>query len=202
MQEALKEDYFKTLVSTSKGDYREKGSKFFSIAFPVDNLNDFKQELQNLKKEYHDARHWCFAYRINPEQPEIRANDDGEPSNSAGMPIYNQIQSFELWNVAIVVVRYFGGTKLGVSGLVNAYKTSAQEALQNAKIETQYLLKEIQIEFPYKLMNDVSRLIKNENIQILGENMGITGAYSLGFPKNDADRIIKLIEVFHEIKIS
>lgn len=202
MQEALKDDYFKTLVTESRGDYREKGSKFFSIAFPVANLDDFKEKLSQLKKEYHDARHWCFAYRINPEQPEIRANDDGEPSNSAGMPIYNQIQSFELWNVAIVVVRYFGGTKLGVSGLVNAYKTSAQEALQNSKIETHFILKEIQIEFPYKLMNDVSRLIKNENIKIIGENMGATGAYTLGFPKNDAERIIQLIEVLHEIKIS
>lgn len=202
MQEAIKEDHFKTLIGKSKGDYREKGSKFFGIAFHVDNVDDFKEELQNLKKEFHDARHWCFAYRINPEQPEIRANDDGEPSNSAGMPIYNQIQSFELWNVAIVVVRYFGGTKLGVSGLINAYKSSAQEALENGEIRTHYILKEIKIEFPYKLMNDISRLIKNENIQILGENMGILGGYTLGFPKNDANRIIQLIEVFHEVKIS
>lgn len=202
MQEALKEDHFKTLVSESRGDYKEKGSKFFAIAFPVDHVDDFKEKLQKIKKEFHDARHWCFAYRINPEQPELRANDDGEPGNSAGMPIFNQIQSFEVWNTAIIVVRYFGGTKLGVSGLVNAYKLAAQEALQHAEIRTHYILREIKIEFPYKLMNDISRLIKNENIQILGENMGIKGAYTLGFPKNDAQRIIKLIEVFHEIKIS
>tara|TARA_R110002096_G_scaffold21043_7_gene68714 strand:- start:67733 stop:68341 length:609 start_codon:yes stop_codon:yes gene_type:complete len=201
MQEAIKEDHFKTLKNTSLGDYREKGSKFFAIAFPATTVDEFKDQLQKIKKEYHDARHWCFAYRINPEQPEIRANDDGEPSNSAGMPIYNQIQSFELWNVGIIVVRYFGGTKLGVSGLVNAYKTAAHEALEDGKIETQFILKEIKIEFPYKLMNDISRLIKNENINIIDENMGIKGGYTLGFPKNDAQRIIKLIEVFHEIKI-
>lgn len=201
MQEALKEDHFKTLVEQSEGDYREKGSKFIARAFPAKTLREFKEELSTLKKEYHDARHWCFAYRMSPQSPLIRANDDGEPSNSAGMPIYNQIQSFELWNVGIVVVRYFGGTKLGVSGLVNAYKTAAQEALIQASIVEEYICEDIEIEFPYKLMNDISRLIKEEDLVIVGENMALLGNYTLSIRKNEFQRVLKKIEHFHEVKI-
>lgn len=185
----------------SEGDYREKGSKFLAFAFPCSSVEEFKSELNLTKKKYHDARHWCFGFRINPESPEVRANDDGEPSNSAGMPIYNQLLSHELWNAGVVVVRYFGGTKLGVSGLINAYKSSASEALGNAVIRTQLITQELRIEFPYKLMNDISRLIKEEELQILAEEMHLNGGYKLAVRKNDLERIIEKISHFHEVKI-
>lgn len=201
MQEPIKEDYFKTITNPSSGEYKEKGSKFFGFAYPVRSLAEVKEKLDALKKEYYDARHFCFAYRINPENPELRSNDDGEPSNSAGMPIFNQLQSFEVWNTFIVVVRYFGGTKLGVPGLINAYKSAAADALENNTIIIEYITKPLRIKFPYKLMNDVARLIKDEELKIIQEEMGIEGGYALAVRKNNFDHIIKKLTSFHEIQI-
>lgn len=129
---------FKT-VKKSEGLYKEKGSKFIAVAYPVKSEDEFKEAYADVKNEYHNARHHCYAYRVNPEEEEVRSNDDGEPSGTAGKPILNQLYSFELYNICVIVVRYFGGTKLGVSGLINAYKQATIDAINNANIKTEHL---------------------------------------------------------------
>ena len=130
----LKDTYNTILKPTEEVLFKDKNSKFFGYAYPVTTEDEVKNQLAILKKQHHSARHWCYAYQIGTEIIVYRANDDGEPNNSAGQPIYGQIQSFEITNILIVVVRYFGGVKLGVGGLINAYRTAAQLALENAKI--------------------------------------------------------------------
>ncbi len=200
-EEAINEDHFFTIKKNGEGLYKEKGSKFLGYAYHVNSVNDVSEILEELKAKYHDARHFCFAYRINPEKPEVRANDDGEPSNSAGAPIYNQILSNELWNCLVVVVRYFGGTKLGVSGLIGAYKEAASVALANAKIVEEYLVEEIRIKFPYSQMNDVMRIIKDMKVSIIEENMGLNGEYLLGVRKSDYQSLREKLSGFHLIEI-
>ncbi len=200
-EEAINEDHFFTIKKNGEGFYKEKGSKFLGYAYHVSSVDEVTEKLNELKAKYHDARHFCFAYRINPEKPEVRANDDGEPSNSAGAPIYNQILSHELWNCLVVVVRYFGGTKLGVSGLVGAYKEAASEALKNSKIVEEYLIEEILIKFPYSQMNDVMRIIKDMEVSIIKENMGLNGEYLLGVRKSDYQLLTEKLGAFHLIEI-
>ena len=201
MHEPLKEDFFTALHSAGRGEFKDRGSKFLGFAFPVQTVEESKEKLDQLKKEFHDARHHCFAYRINPEDPQIRANDDGEPNNSAGMPIFNQIQSCEVWNVMVVVVRYFGGTKLGVSGLINAYKNAAALALDDAVKRTVYITETIRIRFPYKLTNDIMRLIKDHELDIVGEDMKADAGYTLGVRKSKAREVMDRIESYHEVVI-
>ena len=131
----LKQDEYLTIVKSSEGLYKEKGSKFIALAFPVKTEEELKAIQLRLRKEYHDARHHCYAYRIGTSNMVYRTNDDGEPSGTAGKPIYGQIQSFQLTNILVVVIRYFGGTKLGVPGLIRAYKTATQDVFQNADIK-------------------------------------------------------------------
>lgn len=200
-EEAIHEDHFLTLVKDGEGLYKEKGSKFIAYAYHVNSVDEVNEKLNELKARYHDARHFCFGYRINPEKPEIRANDDGEPSNSAGAPIYNQILSHELWNCLVVVVRYFGGTKLGVSGLISAYKEAASEALQNAVAEREYIMEELRVKFPYSQLNDLMRIIKDMNLAIIKENMGLDGEYLLGVRKSDFQQLKEKLEGFHLIEI-
>ncbi len=200
-EEAINEDHYFTINRNGEGLYKEKGSKFLGYAFHVNSVDEVSEKLDELKAKYHDARHFCFAYRINPEKPEVRANDDGEPSNSAGAPIYNQIISNELWNCLVVVVRYFGGTKLGVSGLIRAYKEAASEALKNSKIVEEYLMEEIRIKFPYSQLNDVMRIIKDMEISIIEESMGLDGEYLLGVRKSDYQLLTEKISAFHLVEI-
>ncbi|WP_417608837.1 IMPACT family protein [Owenweeksia hongkongensis] len=200
-QEAIHTDNFQTIYTTGEGLYKEKGSKFIGYAFPANTVEEAMEHVNALKVKYHDARHYCFAYRINPTQPQVRANDDGEPSNSAGMPIYNQLLSADLWNVIVVVVRYFGGTKLGVSGLINAYKEGAVESLKDVKIETEYLTEEVEIEFDYPLMNDVMRLIKELEVTIVEEKMSLKAGYVLGIRKSNHALLMKRLEQIHGVKI-
>ncbi|MEH0156944.1 YigZ family protein [Limibacter armeniacum] len=155
------EDSYLTLEGISEGLYKEKGSKFIAYAHRVRTEDDVKEIIQDYRKQYYDARHWCYAYILGADKIKFRANDDGEPSNSAGTPILNQIRSKELTDTLVVVIRYFGGTKLGVPGLINAYKTSTAEALDNAEIITEYLQKYINIRFEYPQMNDVMKVAKN-----------------------------------------
>ncbi len=157
---------YKTIIKGGEGLYKEKGSKFIAKAFHVENEEEIKEILKSLKKEYHDARHHCYAWRINPLNEKIRSNDDGEPSGSAGKPILNQIYSFELYDVLLVVIRYFGGTKLGVSGLINAYKSSSREAIENSEIVEKEITESYRLEFEYVKMNEVMRVIKEENIDV------------------------------------
>ncbi|EKB49549.1 YigZ family protein [Cecembia lonarensis] len=168
--EHLPEDSYLTLKRESEGVYKEKGSKFLAFAFPIKDENDIREHLEQLRKNYYDARHHCYAYILGKNQDLYRANDDGEPNHSAGDPILGQIRSNGLTNVMIVVVRYFGGTKLGVSGLINAYKTAAAEAIANNEIITAILHDKVKIDFEYLNMNEVMKLIKEYDLQILEQH--------------------------------
>ena len=153
MSEALKDTY-KTLSQPSEEIlFKEKNSKFFGYAFPINNEDEVKEALELLKKQHNSARHFCYAYQLGTESITYRVNDDGEPNNSAGMPIYGQIQSFDLTNTLIVIVRYFGGVKLGVGGLISAYKTAAQMTLENSEIIEKTIDVHFIIAFEYKDMN-------------------------------------------------
>lgn len=185
----MESDSFKTILKSSEGLFKEKGSKFIAQVFHVETEEDCKEVLQSVKKTFHDARHHCYAYRLNPENEESRSNDDGEPSGTAGKPILNQLLSYELFNVMIVVVRYFGGTKLGVSGLINAYKTASREALQNAKIVTHYLTSNFLLQFEYPLMNEVMRVIKEENLDSSPPEFTNMCVIKIEIKKNNIERI-------------
>ncbi len=200
-QEPLHTDHYFALSKPGEGLYKEKGSKFIGYAFPVKSADEIQSHLDDLKTKYHDARHFCYAFRFNPVKPEIRANDDGEPSNSAGVPIYNQILAKELWNTLVVVVRYFGGTKLGVSGLVRAYKEAASMAIDDATIIEEFLTEVIQIEFPYQYMNDVMRLIRDLELNIVKENMGLKAGYTLEVRKGDYHLLKEKLKPLHLLDI-
>jgi uncharacterized YigZ family protein len=161
---------YKTFTICSEGYYKDKGSKFIAVAYYVESEKEVKEALLITKKKYHDARHHCYAYRINPESEVSRSSDDGEPSGTAGKPILNQILSFELYNVLIIVVRYFGGTKLGVSGLILAYKSATRDAIQESKIVSRHITSQLELNFEYHLMNQVMRVIKEENIKIISQD--------------------------------
>lgn len=157
--------YF-TIQSNTEGLYKEKGSKFFSFAFSVETQEDIKSCLAELRKQFHDARHHCYAWKTGLAQPSTRANDDGEPSHSAGDPILGQINSFNLTNVLVVVIRYFGGTKLGVGGLIHAYKVASEEALKVAIRKQIFEVENLEISFSYPAMSSVERLISEFEIDV------------------------------------
>ena len=157
-------DTYKTITLPSRGIYKEKGSRFVSIAIPVSDQEEIKPNIDKIKKEHHEAKHHCYAYIIGHERLVWRVNDDGEPSGTAGRPILGQINSYGLTNVIIVVSRYFGGTLLGVSGLINAYRSAAASAIDNAGIIEKTLHEYYEITYPYTTMNDVMRILKEENI--------------------------------------
>ncbi len=163
----LFDDTFRTIDKMSQGSYREKASRFLSFAIPVSSEQDIKDQLERIRKKYHDANHHCYAYCLGPDRSAYRVNDDGEPSGSAGKPIYGQLLSKDLTNVLVVVVRYFGGTKLGIPGLINAYRTAAKEALDGARIVEQKVEESYEISFPYPVMNEVMRILKEEGASIL-----------------------------------
>ena len=196
------DDTYKTILKPSKEVlFKDKNSKFFGYAFPVLNEDDIKEHIEALKKQHHSARHWCYAYQLGTEAIKYRANDDGEPSNSAGMPIYGQIQSFDVTNVLIVVVRYFGGVKLGVGGLINAYRTSAQLALEASKIEELTINIDYLISFDYKNMNKVMRIIKEKNLNIVNHKMEMDCQITISVRKKDAETIKTIFESIYEVNI-
>ena len=156
------EDSYKTIKSTSEGNSQEKVSKVPTLAFPVNSEDEIKEILSKLRKDYYDARHHCYAWRLGADMKRFRTNDDGEPSSTAGKPIFGQIQSNGLTNILIVVIRYFGGTKLGVSGLINAYRTAAADAIENSEIIEKTVNDVYRIEFSYAVMNDVMKILKED----------------------------------------
>ncbi len=188
------EDTYQTISAKSEGIYKEKGSKFIALAYHVTSEEEVKDILVSLRKEYHDARHHCYAYAIGFKGEHWRANDDGEPSGTAGRPIYGQIQSFNLTNVLIVVIRYFGGTKLGVSGLINAYKTSAADALQQAEVVTKTINDIYRISFGYLAMNDIMKLIKEENLNIMEQNFDTSCFVTIGVRQSKTQSVLGKIE--------
>jgi uncharacterized YigZ family protein len=181
--------------------YKEKNSKFFGYAFPITSEEEAKIILEDLRKQHHSARHWCYAFQIGTEKIYFRANDDGEPSNSAGMPIYGQIQSFEVTNVLVVVVRYFGGVKLGVGGLISAYKTAAQMALEVAEIVEKTIDIHYNISFDYKNMNKVMRIIKEKNLDIVSQKMEMSCEIEIKTRKKNAEMIFDIFSNLYEIDI-
>lgn len=164
--------YFQTIEKSSEGLFKEKGSKFLAFAFPVRSEEEVKEQLEKLRKKYFDARHHCYAWVLGPRKTRFRANDDGEPNHSAGDPILGQIRSRDLTDVLVVVVRYFGGTKLGVSGLIQAYRTAADEALSNAEIIRKELTVEGRFNYPYASTTEVQRLMKDFDLVILQQEFG------------------------------
>ena len=158
------EDTFKTIEKPSEGLFKDKGSRFISYAFPVNSEEQIRELVQSIKKEHHSARHHCYAWRLGSDKLLFRTNDDGEPSSTAGKPILGQIQSFDLTNILIVVVRYFGGTLLGVSGLINAYRNAALDAVNQAEIVEKLLEKWFLVEFDYGAMNVVMKVFKDEKL--------------------------------------
>ncbi|MCK4661310.1 MAG: YigZ family protein [Bacteroidales bacterium] len=195
------EDTYKTIEGYSEGLYKEKGSKFFAFAYHVSSEESIKEIQKKLRKKYHDARHHCYAFRLGAEKNIFRSSDDGEPSNSSGPPILGQIRSFELTNILIVVVRYFGGTKLGIPGLINAYKTAAQDAINNANIITKTNDDIIEISFDYLAMNDVKKIIKDENLNQIKQDFDLKCSIVIGVRKNNSEIIIKKLEKINSVNL-
>lgn len=196
-------DTYKTIETASEEVlYKEKNSKFFGYCFPIRSEEQVKEILEKIKKEHYSARHWCYAFQIGTEQIHYRANDDGEPSGSAGLPIYGQIQSFELTNILVVVVRYFGGIKLGVGGLVTAYKETAKMALENCEIIEKTIDIHYKIKFDYKHMNRVMRIIKEKNINIVGQKLELDCEVEIAVRKRDSEMIFTTFENLYEISIT
>ena len=196
-------DNYKTIDQpTEEILFKEKNSKFFGYAFPVTNTDEVKIYLEQLKKKHFGAVHFCYAYQIGMEKMEFRANDDGEPNNSAGIPIYGQIQSFGLTNILIVVVRYFGGTKLGVGGLITAYKTAAQMVLENALIVNKTINLYFKITFDYKNINKVMRIIKEKQLEIQSQKMEENCEVIIVTRKKNAEQIVDIFNSLFEISLS
>lgn len=181
--------------------YKEKNSKFYGYAFPVTSEEEIKIHLEQLRKQHHGAVHFCYAFQLGTDTIYYRANDDGEPSNSAGMPIYGQIQSFGLTNVVVVVVRFFGGVKLGVGGLISAYRTAAQMVLQEAEIVEKTIDIYYKVSFDYKNMNKVMRIIKENNLEIVAQRMNESCEIDIATRKKNAEKIFDIFNHLFEIEI-
>ncbi len=167
-------DEYKTIKDTAEGTYSEKRSKFLAFSFHVETEDEVKEILARYRKKFYDARHVCYAYMLGPERLTFRSNDDGEPSGTAGKPILGQINSNTLTNILIIVVRYFGGIKLGTSGLIQAYKTAALEAIKSSEIVVRQVEEIVEYSFPYEMMNDVMRLVKQTSPRIVSQEYGNT----------------------------
>ena len=197
----LFEDTYKTIAENAEGVYREKGSRFIALAFPVETEAQVKALLAEVKKNYHDARHHCYAYILGTNKDCYKINDDGEPSGTAGRPIYGQLRSKDVTNVLLVVVRYFGGTKLGVSGLINAYKTAAQEALDNSKIVEKVVKDDYRIAFQYAEMNKVMSLLKSNDITIISQMLDNKCAITFRVRRSLADRYLSELRKVGEVAL-
>ena len=198
----MEKDVYKTILKPGEeGLFKDRGSKFFGYAFPVKNEEDVNFYIEELKGKHHKARHWCYAWQLGKRYEHYRANDDGEPSNSAGMPIYGQLQSFEVTNILVVVVRYFGGTKLGVGGLINAYRTGAQLALENSEIVTKTIDNEYKITFDYPDMNKVMRVLKEKNLNVLKQEFLIDCKIFISVRENEAESIYDIFDSIYGVKI-
>ena len=196
-------DTYKTIASSvQEVIFKEKSSKFLGYAFPVTSEEEIKAHLEEVKKAHFSARHWCYAWQLGyGTNQRYRANDDGEPNNTAGIPIYGQIQSFEFTNILVIVVRYFGGIKLGVGGLVQAYKTTAQLTLQEAEIKEKLITEELRIRFEYPLMNKVMRVVKEQNLNITQQLLTENCELHLAIRQSDYQRMQELFENIYGVLI-
>jgi len=196
-----KADLYKTLLHPSPEVlFKDRKSKFIGRAFPLRNESQVKPLLESLKKQYPAAGHFCYAWQVGVHDHKYRANDDGEPKNSAGMPIYGQIKSLDLTHVLVVVLRIYGGTKLGVGGLINAYRTTAKMALDSSTIEERYLETELELSFGYPLMNEVMRLLKKLKVRIVDQKMKNECSIVIAVPKSEAYHIEQNLQSIHRLK--
>ncbi|SNQ42006.1 IMPACT family protein [Cellulophaga lytica] len=181
--------------------YKDRKSKFFGYVFPITTEDDIKPIIEKLKKQHHTANHVCYAWQLGTDTIRYRANDDGEPNNSAGLPIYGQIQAYDLTNVLVAVARIFGGTKLGVGGLISAYKTAAQIALDEAEIKKKIITKLYTLTFDYKDMNSVMRVIKQKKLDIVSQKLEANCTYVISVRKTKANEIFTIFNTMQYIKI-
>jgi uncharacterized YigZ family protein len=201
----LKKDTYNTILKPSPETiFKDRGSKFLGYTFPLEQEEDVKKIIQDLKDSHIKARHWCYAWRLGKSENDmrIRVNDDGEPSNSAGQPIYGQILSKELTNILVVVVRYFGGTKLGVGGLVNAYRTAAEMAIEASSIVVKTIDVKYRLIFEYKEMNKVMHVIKERNLAIISQKMEMNCDFEISVRKNEAENVKNIFENLRCVKIT
>ncbi len=195
-------DTYKTIDKPGKETlYKDKGSKFYGYAFPVKNEEEIEQHLENLREIHHKARHHCYAWQLGKNYDRYRANDDGEPSNSAGMPIYGQLQAFDVTDILVVSVRYFGGTKLGVGGLITAYKESAKLALEAAEIKTKTIDVVFKISFDYPEMSKVMEIVNRENLNIINQILEIDCQVFIQVRKKEAEKVFNLFDAVYKVKI-
>jgi len=190
---------YNTIKSVSEGFYKEKGSKFIAKAFPAATVGEVQEILDALRKEYHDARHHCYAYQLEPDASLYRANDDGEPNHSAGDPILGQIRSLELTNTLVVVIRYFGGTKLGVSGLINAYKTAAAEALAKARVIRVEVRQAVEFHFSYPETNEVMKLIGKYEVKVSQQHFEINCSVKGKIPLHHLETMTSEVELLNKL---
>ena len=188
-------------TSLSEGLYKEKGSKFIAYAFPVFSEEEVKERLAEIKKKEYAARHHCYAYTLHRDKSAWRANDDGEPANTAGKPILGQIQSNDLTNVLIVVVRYFGGVKLGVGGLITAYRAAAADALESITIKERYVKEVYLVHFQYPQMNEVMRLVKEQSLEVFEQDFQIDCKLTFAIRKSQANAVVATFKKNHELNI-
>ena len=195
-------DFYKTITKPSiETLFKDRNSKFYGYAFPVTDEASIKDFLEFLKKKHHAARHFCYAWQLGTESVRFRANDDGEPSNSAGMPIYGQIQSFDVTNILVVSVRYFGGTKLGVGGLISAYRASARLTLESSAIQEKTIDDSFQLNFQYDLMSKVLRILKENSITITRQKLEMDCEIIIAVRKSHTQKIVKIFETLYRVEI-
>tara|TARA_B110000046_G_scaffold182814_1_gene217589 strand:- start:9820 stop:10431 length:612 start_codon:yes stop_codon:yes gene_type:complete len=193
---------YKTILKPSEEVlYKDKGSKFYGYAFPIKSVEDHKGIIENLKQKHSSAGHFCFAYQFGIDTPYYRTSDDGEPSNSAGLPIYGQLQAFDVTNVLVVVVRYFGGTKLGVGGLISAYKTTAKLSLEASDLKTLDILIPFKLSFEYKDLSQVMRIIKKHQLILKSQRLEMECEVEILVKKSVRKSLQTAFEPFHKIKV-
>lgn len=198
----MADDSYKTIKQVAEGYYTEKRSRFISYAIPVRTVEEVKEQLDKYRKQYYDARHVCWAYMLGPERLTFRANDDGEPSSTAGKPILGQINSNELTDILIIVVRYFGGIKLGTSGLIVAYKAAAAEAIAACTIVEKTVDEEVTVLFEYPFMNDVMRIVKEEEPEILSQSYDMDCSMTLRIRQSAMPRLRSRLEKVETARIA
>lgn len=195
-------DTYKTITKPSEEKlYKDKKSKFYAYAFPILSEEEVKPIIELLRKKHHTANHVCYAWQLGVENSAYRANDDGEPNNSAGMPIYGQLKSFEVTNILVAVARIFGGTKLGVGGLINAYRSAAQLALEASDIEEKIVRQHYLVSFEYKDMNKVMRIIKQHQLEITSQKLETNCEYNIAIRKRDAETVFSIFSAMPYLRI-
>jgi uncharacterized YigZ family protein len=191
------DDSYLEVVGSSKGLFKDKGSKFIAYAYSVKSEEDIKQRIAEVKKQEYAARHYCYAYILNPDKSAQRDSDDGEPANTAGKPILGQLLSRELTNTLVVVVRYFGGVKLGVSGLITAYRAAASEALEDITIEKRFVKDVFTVYFKYPEMNNVMRMVKDNALEIINQDFELECALTFCVKKSQSEKIQSIFALNH-----